>query len=54
MNTDSQYPDSTAETLKHIKSVSDKLSIMAASLLHRAQVHDQSKLESPEKELFDK
>lgn len=45
--------DSEAETLKHIKRVSELLSLAATELLKRGQVHDASKLESPEKELFD-
>lgn len=45
--------DSTAETLAHIKRVSDLMSMAASELLERARLHDQSKLHSPEKELFD-
>ena len=45
--------DSTAETLKHIKSVSDKLIDASQELLRRAKVHDARKLLPPEKELFD-
>ena len=45
--------DSRLDTLLHIKRVSELLSYAAAELLHRASVHDNSKLESPEKELFD-
>jgi hypothetical protein len=45
--------DSTAETLKHIKQVNDFLINFSIELLKRAQKHDLSKLESPEKELFD-
>ncbi len=47
-----QY-DSTADTLNHIKLVNEFLINFSIDLLHRAQVHDNSKLESPEKELFD-
>lgn len=46
--------DSTAETLTHIKRVADLMSMAAAELLERGRVHDQSKLHSPEKELFDR
>lgn len=46
--------DSTAETLKHIKKVQTYLNNAAIELLQRANKHDDSKLESPEKELFDK
>lgn len=45
--------DSTAETLKHIKMVNQFLIDFSVELLNRAKVHDDSKLESPEKELFD-
>lgn len=45
--------DSTAETLKHIKWVNTFLIDFSMGLLKRAQDHDDSKLESPEKELFD-
>jgi hypothetical protein len=46
--------DSTVDTLKHIKRVSQLLNQAAGELLRRANVHDESKLYSPEKELFDK
>lgn len=45
--------DSSLETIKHIKSVADKLMTFSCELLRRAQIHDKSKLVSPEKELFD-
>lgn len=45
--------DSTADTLLHIKRVSQLLTEAASELIRRANVHDNSKLESPEKELFD-
>ena len=45
--------DSTADTLFHIKRVSELLSNAAVELLKRASIHDASKLQSPEKELFD-
>lgn len=45
--------DSTADTLKHIKKVNEFLIDFSVELLNRAKVHDDSKLESPEKELFD-
>lgn len=45
--------DSTADTLAHIKKVANYLMMFATHLLQRAQVHDNSKLVSPEKELFD-
>lgn len=45
--------DSRHETLKHIKRVSDLLNSAAIELIMRGINHDRSKLESPEKELFD-
>lgn len=45
--------DSTADTLLHIKRVNELLLIFSSELMSRAIVHDNSKLESPEKELFD-
>ncbi len=41
-----------AQTLAHICRVSDLLMKMANELLERARLHDRSKLESPEVELF--
>jgi hypothetical protein len=52
MTNTSQY-DSTADTLRHIRLVNAYLKIAAVELLNRAVIHDCSKLESPEKELFD-
>lgn len=46
--------DSTADTLKHIKRVNTLLIKFSKVLIDRAIIHDNSKLESPEKELFDK
>ena len=45
--------DSTADTLKHIKRVNQLLTEASCELVRRANVHDDSKLKSPEKELFD-
>lgn len=45
--------DSTQDTLFHIKRVAQLLTEASAELIRRANVHDQSKLESPEKEGFD-
>ena len=45
--------DSKTDTLLHIKRVSQLLTEASAELIRRANVHDNSKLESPEKELFD-
>lgn len=46
--------DSTADTLLHIKRVAQLLTEASAELIRRANIHDDSKLKSPEKELFDK
>ncbi|MEM6342558.1 MAG: DUF5662 family protein [Bacteroidota bacterium] len=45
--------DSKADTLLHIKRVNQLMTEAASELIRRANVHDDSKLESPEKELFD-
>lgn len=46
--------DSKVDTLLHIKRVSQLLTEASCELIKRANCHDDSKLESPEKELFDK
>ncbi len=43
-----------AETLEHIKQVNAYVLDLVRKLLHSAKVHDTSKLEDPEKELFRK
>lgn len=45
--------DSEVDTLKHIKRVSELLTDTAIEFLERGKIHDDSKLESPEKEGFD-
>ena len=45
--------DSKADTLLHIKRVAELMTQASSELIKRANVHDNSKLESPEKELFD-
>ena len=45
--------DSRKDTTKHIAMVDHNLKSVIRSLKRRAQVHDQSKLEPPEKEIFD-
>lgn len=45
--------DSKIDTLLHIKRVSQLLTEASIELIKRANVHDNSKLESPEKEFFD-
>lgn len=46
--------DSKANTLLHIKRVSQLIFQAVEELLSRADMHDNSKLKSPEKEVFDK
>lgn len=48
-----QQYDSSVDTLLHIKRVSELLTNAAKELINRANRHDDSKLKSPEKELFD-
>lgn len=45
--------DSTNDTLEHIAKVEGYLSLCADLLRMRAAVHDVSKLEAPEKQIFD-
>ena len=45
--------DSRQDTLDHIQAVRDLLQIMSTALTVRGQVHDESKLHPPEKEIFD-
>lgn len=45
--------DSRADTLLHIKRVSQLLTEASSELITRANKHDDSKLKSPEKEIFD-
>ena len=45
--------DSTKDTLLHIKRVAELLHVIIADFAARASDHDLSKLDSPEKELFD-
>lgn len=46
--------DSKGDTLEHIKKVSGYLSLAATELLTRGMKHDDSKLQEPEKEGFDR
>lgn len=45
--------DSSVDTLLHIKRVSELMTLACTELIARANRHDDSKLQSPEKELFD-
>lgn len=46
--------DSRPETRAHIAKVAANLTAVGADLLHRASVHDRSKLEEPELSTFDR
>lgn len=48
-----QFPDERFRTLRHIETVRNYLNLCVRELLTRAEQHDQSKLESPEREMFD-
>ena len=49
---DFRLATSDAETLKHIQEVAVNLNQFAQELTNRGIVHDKSKLESPEREIF--
>lgn len=51
--TDKPQYDSTIDTQSHIIRVRELMGEMQDKLSRRARVHDRSKLESPEKEVFD-
>ncbi len=53
MNSEIVY-DSTKDTQEHIDKVARYLTYAATNLVQRGLMHDASKLESPEKEYFDK
>jgi len=46
--------DQRFKTMRHIETVRNCLNEVIRELLHRAEQHDQSKLQSPEREMFDK
>ena len=45
--------DSREDTLKHKEKVKKYMKFAGNELIHRGIVHDNTKLESPEKEIFD-
>lgn len=45
--------DQRFKTIRHIEAVRNFLNFCVVELLHRAEQHDQSKLQSPEREMFD-
>lgn len=49
-----EHKATNAETLAHIQTVQRFLNMMIIDLLHRSELHDQSKLASPEVEAFTK
>lgn len=46
--------DSTFDTINHIRRVGELLDQVCQNLTNRAMIHDKSKLEEPEKSIFDK
>lgn len=46
--------DQRFKTIRHIETVRNYLNEVIRELLNRAEQHDQSKLQSPEREMFDK
>lgn len=53
MSTTTQTYDSRPDTMAHIARVQDLLNLSAEKLQYRGRVHDESKLEEPEKSTFD-
>lgn len=45
--------DQRFKTIRHIEAVRNYLNEVIRELLHRAEQHDQSKLQAPEREMFD-
>src|SRR3990167_3901195 len=45
--------DQRFKTIRHIEAVRNYLNLCIKELLHRGEQHDQSKLQSPEREMFD-
>jgi len=45
--------DERFKTIRHIETVRNYINLCVRELLRRAERHDQSKLESPEREMFD-
>lgn len=45
--------DSTDDTRNHIGKVQDLMGVIVAQLAHRRAIHDASKLQSPEKPMYD-
>ena len=45
--------DSKIDTLEHKNKVKKYMKMCAKNIIYRGLVHDNSKLESPEKEIFD-
>jgi len=53
MEMNGKSEDARFKTLRHIETVRNYLNVCIRELLTRAERHDQSKLESPEMEMFD-
>jgi hypothetical protein len=45
--------ESKFKTIRHIETVRNYLNAVVTSILHRAEIHDQSKLEPPEVDIFE-
>jgi len=45
--------DSRIDTINHITNVQDKIELFVQLIRNRGKIHDASKLENPEKEVFD-
>ena len=45
--------DQRFKTIRHIETLRNYLSLCVKDILSRAEQHDQSKLQSPEREIFD-
>lgn len=45
--------ESKFKTMRHIEAVRNYLNAIVVSILHRAEIHDQSKLEPPEVDIFE-
>jgi hypothetical protein len=51
--TEDKKADQRFKTMRHIETVRNMLNSVIRELLNRAEQHDQSKLQSPEREVFD-
>lgn len=47
------HEESKFKTLRHIETVRNFLNVVIRDLMERGELHDQSKLQNPEAEIFD-